>query len=996
MKQEITMAMATMRLTWLALALGLAAPLAFAQDTTDAEEDGEEETALEEVIVTGSRIKRSPADQMAPIGTIGSEVFNERGYTSAADALNTFTSNVPELNQAAGDGTSSGTGQQFPNLFGLGSGRTLTLVNGHRFVTSSVGLGDAQVDANIIPTGLIERIEVVQAGGAAVYGSDAIAGVVNYILKDDFDGLELDARYGNTSESDYEQEHFRITWGDNFADNRGNIAINAEYSSMPSLFFSDRERSNLSRITQTNAADTGPNDGIPAVREILDAHFWNFNGNGVMYNIPAPPPFALTQVNGTPVQFGPDGNLIPYNPGQILGIPFGIGGDGFRYSELAGLRTGVERYNAMALGKFDLTDRVTLKAELLYSHTEGEEIPQGYARAVLNGSQPPFGAIQIFNFNPFLTTQAREALIAASPAFGAGAPLWMSRHFYYDLFPSNIQETETDTMYALLGAEGDFDGGGRNWYWTAHASFGRVEGETRAWDVHNGRFANAIFAVGGPNGPACLVNIDGNPGNDDAACAPLNPFGAGNISQEAADYVSVMAGQEYTNDQFDFLATIGTDLFTLPAGEVQTVFAYEHRDEEADFVPFEANQLGVTGVGIKEVPQSGSYNTNELSAEILVPLLTDVSGTKALEFNGTYRYVDNSIAGSESVWSTGLRWQIVDSFTLRTTYSNNFRAPTLTQLISPQATGLSNTGFDPCDADRINAGPNPAVRRANCEAEWAANPQYGDLATFQNPSENFSLAQVTTGGNPNLRNELSDTFTYGLVFQPEFVPGFTFSADRIQIDLTDGLSAFLPTDFMAACYDSQPQPADICATFTRAQVATVDYRAGTTLTALSTTFNAGVVKYEGEYYVLDYQLPIGSIFGSGESHLSLTLDATHNTRYETSVTGTSFTRLDNTVQQPDWVSRFNARWIVGPLLFSYQLYYLSDVLSGPDATIETTPNPNIASNTTHSASLTWDISEMFSVRGGVDNFTDKQPAYPTISHGDILGRRWFVGATARF
>ncbi|HKX55620.1 MAG TPA: hypothetical protein VJN01_05945, partial [Xanthomonadales bacterium] len=249
---------------------------------------------------------------------------------------------------------------------------------------------------------------------------------------------------------------------------------------------------------------------------------------------------------------------------------------------------------------------------------------------------------------------------------------------------------------------------------------------------------------------------------------------------------------------------------------------------------------------------------------------------------------------------------------------------------------------------------------------------------------------------PNLRNELSDTFTYGLAFQPEFIPGFTFSADRIQIDLTDGLSAFLPTDFMAACYDSQPQPADICATFTRAQSATADYRAGTTITALSTTFNAGVVKYEGEYYVLDYQLPIGSVFGSGESHLSLTLDATHNSRYETSVTGTTFTRLDNTVQQPDWVSRFNARWIVGPLLFSYQLYYLSDVLSGPNATIETTPNPNIASNTTHSASLSWDISEMFTVRGGVDNFTDKQPAYPTISHGDILGRRWFVGATARF
>src|SRR5690606_4583363 len=149
--------------------------------------------------------------------------------------------------------------------------------------------------------------------------------------------------------------------------------------------------------------------------------------------------------------------------------------------ELAGLRTGVERYNAMALGHYDLTDKLTLKGELLFAHTEGEEIPQGYPRTVLNGASPPLGAIQIFNFNPFLTPDTVAALSAANPAFGAGAPLWLSRHFYYDLFPSNIQETETDTMFALLGVEGDFDAAGKNWYWTAQASFGRVGGETRAW-----------------------------------------------------------------------------------------------------------------------------------------------------------------------------------------------------------------------------------------------------------------------------------------------------------------------------------------------------------------------------------------------------------------------------------------------------------------------------------------------------------------------------------
>jgi outer membrane receptor protein involved in Fe transport len=168
------------------------------------------------------------------------------------------------------------------------------------------------------------------------------------------------------------------------------------------------------------------------------------------------------------------------------------------------------------------------------------------------------------------------------------------------------------------------------------------------------------------------------------------------------------------------------------------------------------------------------------------------------------------------------------------------------------------------------------------------------------------------------------------------------------------------------------------------------------ISALSTTFNAGIIEYEGEYYVLDYQVPLDNLFGTGPSHLSFTIDATHNARYETSVTGTTFVRTDDTVTQPDWVSRFTTRWGVGPLLISYQLYFLSDTKAGPDVTIENNPHPDIASNTTHSLSASWDISETITLRGGVINFTDEEPSYPTIAYGDILGRRWFAGLTARF
>lgn len=979
----------------------MAGSLAFVAQPVLAQGDAVDESgqqAIEEIVVTGSRIRRPYAETAAPMTTIGEARFDERGYVSAAEALNEVTSIKPQLNQAPGSGDSSGPGQQFPDLFGLGTGRTLTLVNGRRFVTSSSGLGDAQVDANIIPIGLIDRIEVVQAGGAAVYGSDAIAGVVNYILKDDFEGFQFDAQGGVSDRGDYETRKLRATYGFNFADDRGNLAFNAEWSESPALFFADRDLTNLARVTQGNPDDTGPNDGIPSVREVLDTHFWNFNENGVIYNIPAPPPMFLTLVNGAPAQFATDGSVVPYNPGTILGIPFGTGGDGFRFSDLTGLRTAVDRVAVNAIGHLDFTDNLTGNLEFLYARTEGEEVPQGFSRTVL--SPAPFSAIPFTNANPFLSADAIAALSAASPGFGAGAPLFLSRHFYYDLLPTNVETTTNESWRVLAGLDGEFDAANRGFYWSVSGSFGRVEGEERVFDVHNANFNNAIFAVpDGAGGAACLINVDGDPANDDPACAPINPFGFGNISAAATDYVSVMTGTDYTNEQIDILATIGTSLFVLPTGDVETLVAYEHRDEQVEFVPLPANQQGLTGVGTMQAPRSGEYDTDEFSFELLLPIVGNeftLPFAQSVELNGSYRYVDNSLAGTEDVWGTGLRWQVVEDVVLRATRTRNFRAPTLNQLLAPTTVFAGSIAVDPCDADRINGGPNPAVRRANCEAEWAANPAYGSLDTFQDPAENFVVTQISQGGNPALRNEVADTTTYGIVLQPRFIPDLTIAVDRIEIDLTDGLSAFLPADFLAACYDAEPQPADICDTFTRLPMTDGTSPAGTIATALSTTFNAGVIQYEGEVYRIDYDVPMSDMFGGDAGNLSLTVEATHTSLLTESVTGTTFTRLHNTAEQPDWVTRFNADYMRGPLQLSYQLFYLSEVLAAPDATIETTPNPVLDSNMTHSLSGLYEINDNWIVRAGVVNLTDEPPSYPNFGYGDILGRRYFVGFTADF
>lgn len=987
-----------------AVATALAVPAAYAQEQDEAVTSvaavEEDVATMQTVVITGSRIRRDVASTPAPVVSFGEAAFQERGLVSAGDALNEITSLRPQLNQAAGDGSNSGSGQQYPELFGLGAGRTLTLVNGRRFATTSSGLGDAQVDANIIPTGLIQRIEVVQAGGAAVYGSDAIAGVVNYILKEDFEGVEFDIQLGNTELGNYSQKSARLTAGKNFDNGRGNIAVNVETSQTPLLRFSDFPASNRSRVTQTNPDDTGPTDGIPSLREVIPAHFWNFNGNGVIFNAPAPPPNFLTIVNGTPSQFGADGSIVPYDPGVILGIPFAEGGQGIRYSDLAGLRTGVERYTGNVIGHYDITPNLRFRGELLYAQTNGKSLHQGYSRTVLNQTSPTNGAIAFTRNNPFLTQEAIDALSAASPAFAGGGPLWLSRSFYNDLFLDNRQENETTTWRAMAGLEGDFDAAGRNFYWTVSTSYAEVNGTEAHWDADNAKFNRAVNAVrDGAGNIVCAVNADADPTNDDPACAPLNPFGSGNISNAATRYVSVRNGFEFDNQQMNFLATVGTEAFQLPAGAVDVVLAYEHRREEASFTPFLANQQGLVGTGSIEVPTSGKYNTNEFSAEVLVPVFggnVTLPGVQALDFSGTYRYVDNSIAGEESVWSLGSRWEVTDGVTLRVTRSRNFRAPTLEQLFAPQSVVITNGGWDPCDVDRINSGPNPAIRRANCEAEWAANPQYGDLDNFQNPAENFNVTEVLQGGNPDLRNEVSNTTTYGFVLDNFIVPGLTVSVDRIEIDLTDGLSAFTTEDFMATCYDSSPQPDAICSAFTRLQTANGSDPAGTTATGRTTTFNAGEIVFRGEVYYVNYGFDLADVFNSVSGSVTLGFEATHMAELRTSVTGTTFDRTDNTVSQPDWTARFNAGYANGPLRLSYQIDYLDNVKANSTATIENNPNPVIDSNYTHSLSGMYEIREGLTLRAGVTNIFDEEPSYPTIAYGDILGRRYFAGVNFRF
>lgn len=1021
-----------------AAALLVAAAPALAQDDiSGASQDADENPAIgpveafepeldageETIIVTGSRIRRSRTDTATPVIAVDQQSLTDRGFVTSSDALNQVTSIIPQLSLSASAGEASGSGRQFPNLFGLGPGRTLTLVNGRRFVTSSesfssAGGGNAQVDANVIPTGLIERIEIVQAGGAVIYGTDAIAGVVNYILRDDFSGIEFDGQAGISHFGDYPTYSARVTAGHNFGD-RGNVAINVEWSKTELLGYRDRPRSNLSRVS-ASSGNTDPNDGIPSLMEVLNARFAYFNENGLIYTVPAPVPLPpcnfqvcfLRDASGQPLQFAPGGGLQTYDPGTLFNIPFAQGGQGFRFTDLSSLRSGLERLTGNAIGHYELTDNITLRGEALYARTEGVDQPQYVFNSVLSPAASGSGPIAFTRFNGFLSPETVAELSARSPAFANGAPLFLSKAFP-DLLLDNYRRFDTETYRGLLALEGDFQLGRGDFYWSIGASYGRVEGTQSGFGVVQSRFDNAINSVRLPSGQVvCAINADADPSNDDAACAPINPFGRDSVSPEARAYVNAPTGFSFQNEQVDFLATLGGNLFDLPGGTVGFSLAYEHRDEKVAFDPFEANQTGIVRPFTRTEPASGGYNTDEFSAEVLIPIVGGdftLPLVNELELTAAARYVDNNLAGTESLWSIAGRWEVTRGVTLRASRSRNFRAPTLTQLLYPSTTSLTFGGQDPCDADRINQGPDPATRRANCLALFEANPGYGvladgsnagasaaeRLANFQNPGENFTTALITAGGNPDLRNEIANTLTYGIVLQPRFIPGLTITIDRIEVDLTDGLSPFANEDFMAACYDNVTPPPGVCEAFARLANPDGTNPGGTTIAGTSTTFNAGVEEFRGEVYNVNYLVPLERMFSGDPGQLELSLEATHTSLRRRSVTGVTFERFDNTLLQPDWVGRFDARYTKGPFRFTYQILYRDKVLAAPDATIENNPNPIIDASYLHNVSVQFDLGR-YALRAGVQNLFNTEPSYPTLGYGDILGRQYFVGARIRF
>ncbi|MBS0393754.1 MAG: TonB-dependent receptor [Proteobacteria bacterium] len=1000
------------------LAASLAAAAAEEQGPT---KDTSGKETLQEVVVTGSRIARPDLERLEPTTVISAQTIDDRGYADIGQALSSMPGfGIPT--NASNVQSSTGIGQSFVDLFSLGSQRTLTLVNGRRFVSSNspafggIAAPGGQVDLNTIPTKLIDRVETVSVGGAPIYGADAISGTVNIILKHDFQGADVDVQFGRSGYHDADQRRVRGLFGTNFADNRGNVTVVGEFSKDDGLIGTQRPvyaadlafgkplyASKFTNVLYGQSTVTAINyGGVPLVDDFFFAP-----GIGL-----SPTAFGVTDPStGALLAFGnaatSGSNLVPYNLGtQFFNNPvFSSGGDGERLSQTTNLLSPLERINVDTLGSFQLTDRTRLFAEGWFSETHAENLiaqPQ-YNTFFFGSAGQPQGNLVVSLNNPFLPAASRAAIqqallnYQAALAASGGTPFdpnWSPNQFYLarasmDL-ESNLATANQVLARGVLGAEGKFDIGWRSFNWEISGNYGRSRYTADQPSIVWQNMQNALDAVVDPSTGqiVCAGTLNGTLVNAptstvSSTCSPLNIFGAGSPSQAARDYITHHAVATSVTTQRDFVATIGGDVAKLPAGEVKVSLGYENRRESAEFDPdsFYANALG-TGAAILGI--AGAYHTNEVFGELLVPLASpaqDIVLLHSLQLEGAIRRVDNSIAGTSNTWTAGLRWSPVQDAQFRGNKTRSIRAPAITELFLPAVPAYSFAN-DPCDLNFINTGPDPATRAKNCASEGIPLPIPGQPNTGFNSNVVNATALGTSSGNTHLTSETADSQAIGLVLRPRFVPRLNIALDYIDIKVTNAIENLDLTTIMDSCYDSADYPNNqYCKLFQRNGAhQVVNFQSG--------YVNAGNLHFTGITAAVDYSFDVPT-FGHDPGSLgSLQLRASYlDTRRLSQQIGlVPVQQLDGQLGGTNTTGNvvkgkgvLDLAYHKGSFAWNWQAQFVGSAnfsnLNPPDYQDYMRVNPWWVINST----LVYEAPHDITVRLIVDNVFNKEPPFPALA-----------------
>ena len=995
---------------------------------------------LQEVVVTGSRIARPDFDRLQPTTVVSGDTIDARGFTDVGQALNQLPQFSVSPSSAANAQTGIGIAQSFVDMYGLGSQRTLVLVNGRRFVSgntagtsnsadnSSVGGPGTQVDLNVIPTKLIDHIETISVGGAPVYGADAIAGTVNIILKKNYTGVDVDAQVGATDVRDAWNYRARVLAGQNLFDDRMNVMIVAEGTKADGLRGNSRQGIAIDSLFEPQAPPPAPgqcctsrlvnngtvpalsNGGIPMVDDTFLAPAFGLT----------PALVGVTNSSGQALAFGPGGNLVPHNLGTPTGNGiFFSGGDGYNFADSYNLLSPYKRVNIDTLTHFQVNDSVDVFGEGWYSRTTASSLGSqpAYTSALFGTGGTAAGNLVVGINNPFLSAADRGLIqtalnnYAATLPFGApmfkgtapgvtpAYPAWNTSQFYVartNVDLENASATSTNTVWrGVLGVRGDFGVGERNYHWETSLNYGTsdVNQVTPAFVFQN--LANALDATTNSSGQIVCA---GNPVNapvstGSSTCAPLNIFGYGSPSSAALNYITHMATVDSFNTQRDFNAFISGDVLKLPGGDWKASAGFENRRESADVRP-DSFLTGGYGQGVAN-PIEGSYITNEVYAETLVPVFGPQQNIPALnrvELEGAVRRVHNSLAGDATTYTYGLRWAPIEDVLFRGNKTRSIRAPSITELFLPSSTSYQ-FAQDPCDKNYVSQGTAPATRAKNCAAAGI------DSSTFQSSVVSATVAG-TSSGNPNLTSETAFSKTFGVVLQPHWVENLHISVDYVDIALEGAISSLTLQEDMQACYDSTAYPNEpSCNTFARNPTThqVTSFHSG--------YVNAGLLEFTGIQAALDYTFALPRNWGNVRAAV-MYLD----TQRLTSIVGSaSPSYLAGEIGNSKSKGNIDLRYMNRGFFWDTQAVFIGPAVFSTQYTANTLDYMGVGAWWLINSTVGAQFTRHFGMQLVVNNVFDKEPPFPALAGAavgftpavstyfqGVLGRNFLLSADYKF
>jgi len=938
-----------------------------------------EEAVLEEVVVTGSRIQRQDLTANSPVAILKSETIKLTGTTNIEEFIRDIPQAVPGVGSQANNGNDGGATVDLRNL---GEERTLVLVDGKRFVPFD---NQGFVDLSMIPTSLIKRVEVVTGGASAVYGSDAIAGVVNFIMNDDFEGLEMDGQYGISEEGDGERKDFSVTVGGSFADDRGHAVLSIGYTKADAVTQGDREFSEFALA----ASDFSPGGSFTTPDGVIDGTF------------------ALVPDPGgdQAVSFDSNGNIVPF-AGTFNFNPFNL------------LATPQEKWTATALASYQVTDNIEFYSRASFANNQ--------VRTIIAPTGTFFFPFSLNLNNPFLSGQAVNALTdqdgdgVVDAEFDANSDGAVDADANIDIaFGRRLPEVGTrdsiyeNTAYQFLGGfQGDLSDA---LSWDVFAQYGRTK-RTQNF-VNDVSFSKAQQGMRAITDPVTgeIVCEDNSGG-----CVPVNFFGAGNISEEAARFIAFNLAEVNNTEQTIVGGSLTGDLpLQLPSASAPAAFAtgFEYRKESNESLP-DDNLTNGNSIGFgSSTPVDAGFRVWEFFAETKVPLVQDATFAKSLVLDAAVRVADykNTVGSTENsftnwTYKVGGEWAPTDDLRIRGLYQRAVRAPNLREIGLPKTPSTGDLDFDPC------SGANPVGNAALTALCIATGVPAGDIGGVNGPIS----GQINNflGGNASLEPEKSNTFTIGAVLQPEFVPGLTVAIDYYNIEIKNVITQFAEQSVVDACYEiEQDANGAFCQRIARNPL-NGSLNGGTETGVDVSLVNAAFKKSQG----VDLNINYGFDLDNGNwGSIDLSFAGTHV--IETLQQDADFLSIDDcsglagTVclrPDPKWRFSQTTQWNYENLTVFLRWQFLSSVTKDTVGFGETSPadfvQPTIPSAHYFDLSASYNFLERYTFRAGINNLFNKQPTVvgndfggTTENSGNIfpatydpIGRYFFFGATAKF